>query len=209
MKLGTTSLRILASILLVGCASGPKPKLFFDEKAAINQEIPFTITAENDNGATMGELQVRLQKSGFRLLSKVALKNTTTLNKESRFTEINSLDSDTTLKQQEFQQYGSSYRMTINYEGELEGNTVYYSHFFAEIADDRTGTILMTIQYPHGKYKQDELLDDLVKRMQLCAKEHACDEESQAKANPQNSGAGVFLAIVAIGTVVAITVAAQ
>lgn len=206
MQLRIISLLFLAAILLVGCGGGPKPKLFFDEKAAINQEIPFTITAENDNAGTMGELQVRLQKSGFTLLSKVALKNTTTLNKESRFTEINSLDSDTTLKQQEFQQYGSSYRMTINYKGELEGNTVYYSHFFAEIADDRTGTILMTIQYPLGKYKQDALLDDLVKRMQLCAKENACDEESQAKAIPQGGGAGVFLVIVAAGVIAAVAI---
>ncbi len=113
-----------------------------------------------------------------------------TLNQEKRFTEINSLDESQMYTQQEFQKYGTVNMLTIEYtvvynaDGNIlvdkAGNFLIGS-FFVEIANSKTGVILMSMRYPVRSrfYRKSELLKNFVRRLNFCVKENRCDEMSQ------------------------------
>ena len=195
-----------------GCASHPEAQLFFNSETKMSGDVPFTIqVSHEDAGGIRQELQILLQQSGYQIHSTIAGKKTTTLNQEKRFTEINSLDESQVYTQQEFQKYGTTNMLTISYRvmGDGNGNilgdnagNVFVASFFAEIANSKTGTILMSMRYPEkqgGYYRKSELLKDFVRRLNLCVKENKCDEESQK--DPPNFAAVlglVFAASVAV-----------
>lgn len=193
---------------LVGCSSSPKAQFFFNPETKMSADTPITIQIQEDVSGVRGELQVLLQQSGYKVHSPIAGKKTTTLDKDSQYTEINSLKEKQTYTQQEFQKFGTTNMLTISGVGKTDddGNFSYES-LFAEVASSETGTILMSMNFPKGKYDTSKLLQEIVHRMNLCVKENKCDEKSQQGESKSNAGLGA--AIVGAMVVVVIAIAAN
>ncbi len=188
---------------LVGCASNPKARFFFNSETKMSADTPITIQVPEDDSGVRGELQVLLQQSGYKVYSPIAGKKTTTLDKDSKYTEINSLKEKQTYTQQEFQKFGTTNMLTISGSGKTDGKgNFFYETLFAEVASSETGTILMSMNYPKGRYNPSTLLKDIVRRMNLCVKENKCDEKSQQDKRNPNAG----LAIAIVGAVAAVFV---
>ena len=192
----------------VGCASNPNAQFFFNSETKMSADTPITIHIPEDDTGVRGELQVLLQQSGYKVYSPIAAKKTTTLDKDSKYTEINSLKEKQTYTQQEFQKFGTTNILTISGTGKTDdkGN-FFYETLFAEVASSETGTILMSVNYPKGKYNPSTLLKDLVRRMNLCVKENKCDEKSQQDGSNPNAGLGI--AIVGAMAVIVVFVVAD
>ena len=192
---------------LVGCASNPKAQFFFNTETKMSADTPITIQVQEGDYGVRGELQVLLQQSGYKVYSPIAGKKTTTLDKDSRYTEINSLKEAETYTQQEYQKYGTANMLTISGTGETDDKGNFsYNTLFVEVASSETGTILMSMNYSKGKYNTSELLKDIVHRMNLCVKENKCDEKSQKGESSSNAGIGAAF-LVGIGFVAILAVA--
>ena len=192
----------------VGCASNPKAQFFFNPETKMSADTPITIQVPEDGSGVRGELQVLLQQSGYKVYSPIAGKKTTTLDKDSKYTEINSLKEKQTYTQQEFQKFGTTNILTISGSGKTDdkGN-FFYETLFAEVASSETGTILMSMNYSKGRYNPSTLLKDIVRRMNLCVRENKCDEKSQQ--DETNPNAGLAIAIVGAVAVVFVFVVAD
>ena len=187
---------ILGAIMCfwVGCANNPKAQIFFNPETKMGADTPITIQIPEDVSGVRGELQVLLQQAGYKVYSPIAAKKTTTLDKDSKYTEINSLKEKQTYTQQEFQKFGTTNMLTISGNGKTdEKGNFFYENLFVEVASSETGTILMSMNYPKGKYNTSTLLKDIVRRMNLCVKENKCDEKSQQEVSNPNAGLGIAI----------------
>ena len=183
---------LLVMFFLGGCANRPNVQFFFNPETKMSVDVPITIqVSHEDLAGVRQELQILLQQSGYQIHSPIAGKKTMTLNQEKRFTEINSLDESQMYTQQEFQKYGTVNMLTIEYtvaynaDGNIlvdKARNFLIGSFFVEIANSKTGVILMSMRYPPVRsrfYRKSELLKNFVRRLNFCVKENRCDEMSQ------------------------------